>query len=100
MSKQNIHNIYSEVNTNNFWLTLPPPTYTLPQPVQPMYNLDYNMPFIRPHVSLCNTPTQNYCMPYGGNISNQCYQDQHVPSNQNINNSFSSLPDNIDCKYL
>jgi len=109
MSEQNIHNnIYSEANANNFWLTQPPPPFsqppppfTQPPPIQPMYNLDYQMLFNRPHLSPCNQPAQNYYnMPYGGNISNQFYQDQYVPSNQNISNLFSSLPDNIDEEYI
>lgn len=101
MSEQNIHNnIYSEANTNNFWLTCPPPPFMPPQPIQPMYNLDYNnIPFIRPPPSPYNQPAQNY-MPYGANISNQHYQEQYVPSHQNIINSFSSLPDNIDEEYI
>ncbi|XP_022170239.1 programmed cell death protein 7 [Myzus persicae] len=97
MSEQNIHsNIYSEANANNFWLTCPPPPFTTPPPIQSMYNLD----FVHPHLSPCNQPAQNYCMPYGSNISNQYYQDQYVPSNQNISNLFSSLPDNIDEEYI
>ncbi|CAI6364150.1 unnamed protein product [Macrosiphum euphorbiae] len=101
MSEQNIHNnIYSEANANNFWLTRPPPPFMPPPPIQPMYNLDYKMPLISPHLFPCNKPAQNYYMPYDGNISNQYYQDQYVPSNQNISNSFSSLPDNIDEEYI
>lgn len=102
MSEQNIHNkIYSEANTNNFWLTRPPPPFISPQPIQPMYNLDYNnIPFIYPPPSPYNQPAQNYYMPYGANISNQHYQEQYVSSRQNISNSFSSLPDNIDEEYI
>nr|BAH70920.1 ACYPI007461 [Acyrthosiphon pisum] len=101
MSEQDIHNnIYSEANANNFWLTRPPPPFMPPPPIQPMYNSDYKMPLISPHLFPCNKPAQNYYMPYDGNISNQYYQDQYVPSNQNISNSFSSLPDNIDEEYI
>jgi len=102
MSEQNIHNnIYSEGNANNFWLTRPPPPpFIQPPPIQPMYNLDYNMPLIHPRLFPCNKPAQNYYMPYNDNISNQYYQDQYVPSNQNINSSFSSLPNNIDEEYI
>ncbi|XP_015372272.1 PREDICTED: uncharacterized protein LOC107167636 [Diuraphis noxia] len=115
MSEQNIHNnIHSEANANNFWLTQPPPSFsqplppftqplppfTQPPPIQPMYNLDYQMPFNHPHLSPCNQPAQNYYMPHGGNINNQYYQDQYVPPNQNISNLFSSLPDNIDEEYI
>jgi hypothetical protein len=65
-----------------------------------MYNLDYKMPLIHPHLFPCNKPAQNYYMPCVGGINNQYYQDQYVPSNQNISNSFSSLPDNIDEEYI
>jgi len=101
MSEQNIHNnIYSEASANQFWLTHPPPRFTPPQPIQPMYNSDYKMPFIHPHLSPCNTPAQNNYIPYSGNTSNLYYQEQYPPSNQNIINSFSSLPNDIDEEYV
>jgi hypothetical protein len=100
MSDQsNQSNMYFKANTNNFWLTRPPPPFIPSQPIQPMYNI-HNIPFIHPPLSPCNKPAQNYYMPYGVDISNQYYQEQYVPSNQNISNSFSSLPDNIDEEYI
>ncbi|XP_060849012.1 programmed cell death protein 7 [Rhopalosiphum padi] len=97
--QSNQSNMYSEANTNNFWLTRPPPPFMPSRPIQPMYNI-HNIPFIHPPLSPCNKPAQNYFMPYGVDISNQYYQEQYVPSNQNISNSFSSLPDNIDEEYI
>lgn len=101
MSEKNIHNnTYSETNANNFWLTRPPPPFITHPPIQPMFNLDYKMPLIRPHIIPCNKPSQNYYMHCDGNISNQHYEDQYVPSNQNVYNSFSSLPNDVDEEYI
>lgn len=102
MSEQNIHNNnFLEANASNFWFTCPPPI-AQSQPMTPNYNLDYRMPFIRPFVSSNNRPAQTNPMvlPYSCNVSNLNYQDQYVPYNQSIRNSFPPLPDNIDEEYI
>lgn len=102
MSEQNIHNNQFSENTNNFWLTRPPPLMFTPlQTRQSIYNLSHRIPVIHPHVSSYNNSTQiNSTLPYNCNISNLNYQDQYISYNQNISNSFPSLPANIDEEYI
>lgn len=102
MSEQNIfNNTYSEANDNQFWLTRPPPPPFMPfQPTQPMYNVDYKLPFTRPPLSPCYVPAQNHYTPHSGNIDTQYFQDLYAPSNQSISNTFQSLPENIDEEYI
>lgn len=103
MAEQNIHNTISEVNKNNFWLTCPPPVLTPTQSMTPTYNLEYRAPFVYPYMPTCNKVEErnpislpyNYC-----SINNLNYQNRYVPLNQSINNSFSSIPENIDEEYI
>jgi len=90
------NNIVSEAN---FWLTQPPPNF-IPS-ITPIYNVDYGTQLIHPCVSLYNNPTQrNTMVPYNGSFNYINYQNQYVPYNQNISNSFPPLPDNIDQEYI
>lgn len=102
MAEQTIHNnILCATNTNNFWLTRPPPNFTPSQTMPPINNYNYRMPFICPPITLSNQPTQiNTTLPYNCNPNNQKYQNQYIPYNQNISNSFPPLPDNIDKEYI
>lgn len=105
MSEQNNHiNSLSELNSNNFWLTQPPPFFTQTQNMTPMYNVNYRAPFppqIPPHASSCykldQSPTP---LPYSCDIRNINYQDQYLPYNQITSNSFPPLPENIDEEYI
>lgn len=102
MAEQTIHNnVFSTTNTNNFWLTRPPPNFISSQPMPPINNYNYRMPCIYPPVSLSNQPMQiNTNLPYSCNLNNLNYQNQYTPYNQSIRNSFPPLPDNIDKEYI
>lgn len=99
MAEQNINN--NEINTNNFWLTHPPPLFMSSQSMIPIYNSPYRLPYNHSHVSSYNKPAQinSMALPYTS-ISNQNYQDQYIPRGFNINNSFPPLPDNINKEYI
>lgn len=96
MAERTIHNnILCTTNTNNFWLTRPPPNFTPSQTMPPINNYNYRVPFICPPVTLSNQPTPiNTTLPYNCN-----YQNQYIPYNQSISNSFP-LPDSINKEYI
>lgn len=98
MSEQNSYNQFLG-NTNNYWLTHPPPLMFIPpQTRQSIYNLDHRIPLIHPHVSSYNNSTQiNSTLPYNCNLN---YNQYNMSYNQNKNNSFPPLPDNIDEEYI
>lgn len=103
MAEQNIHhNTMSEVNSNNFWLTCPPPLLTPTQSMTSVYNLNYRAPFVPPYMSSCNKPEErnSISFPYNCNVNNLNYQDQYVPLNESMNNSLFSFPENIDKEYI
>lgn len=104
MAEQNMFNTFPEANVNNFWLTCPPPNYSPSQPMTPIYNLEYRMPFIHSH-KMCfdSSVTQiNSISSYNCIQNDLNYQNHFTPIsyNSSADISFPPLPDSIDEKYI
>lgn len=99
MEQQDTYNNQCDRNPNKF-LSTSLPVFTPSQSMIPVYNLDYRVPFFRPHnVSLHNEPALENRIALPCNIGHLKHQDHYVSSNQN-KSTFPPLLDNIDEEYI